>query len=177
MSNPTPITSIIESVAKGDAKASETLFALLYDELRSMASAHMRRESDGITLQGTAVVHEAWIKLVGSENDAWESRKHFFAAASQAMRRILVDAARTRRRQKRGGDAKKHELREDDRSWEQDQELLDLDEALDLSEQHDSKKAEIVRLRYFAGLTTQQVAEHFGVSVATAERPMRMWTT
>ncbi|MEO1528435.1 MAG: sigma-70 family RNA polymerase sigma factor [Planctomycetota bacterium] len=164
------ITSIIDLAARGDSRAADQLFALLYDELRAMANAQMRSEPDGITLQGTAIVHEAWIKLMGQDDATWTNRKHFFAAASQAMRRLLVDAARTRQRKKRGGGAVKLELRDDDRVWQQDQELLDLDEALGLLEEHDAEKAAVVKLRYFAGFTTQQVADHLGISVSTAER-------
>lgn len=166
----TPITSIIDLAAHGDASAADQLFELLYTELRTMAYAQMQSESEGITLQGTALVHEAWIKLMGRTNTSWANRKHFFAAASQAMRRLLVDAARTRRRKKRGGGAAKLELRDDDRVWQQDQDLLDLDEALALLEAHDPQKASVVKLRYFAGFTTQQVADHLGISIATTER-------
>ncbi|MEM7475643.1 MAG: ECF-type sigma factor [Planctomycetota bacterium] len=165
------MTKLIELVAAGDAEASNALFVVLYEELRWMAKNQMQRENPGNTLECTALVHEAWIKLVGSNQQiGWTNRQHFFATAAQAMRRILVDAARARRRQKRGGDMNRCELGSEDAVWQQDEELLELDEALLLLEQHDEQKALLVKLRYFAGLTNAQVAEQLQISTATAER-------
>ncbi|MFN3190086.1 MAG: ECF-type sigma factor [Aureliella sp.] len=174
MTQDTNVTQLIEMMASGDGQAACELFSVLYDELRAMAKLHLQGEAPGITLQSTALVHEAWIKLVGaSSGGTWANRQHFFATAAQAMRRILVDAARSRNRKKRGGSARKLELVESDAIWQQDEDLLLLDEALEQLEQHDERKALLVKLRYFAGLTNAQAAEQIGVSTATAERD---WT-
>ena len=139
-----------------------------------MANAQMLGEAKGNTLQSTALVHEVWIKLVGKQKGIhWNNRGHFFSAAAQAMRRILVDAARTRKRLKRGGNMQKVELHDYDLMIEEDEELLALDEALNMLEKEDAKKATLVNLRYFGGFTNMQAAEQLGISTATADR---YWT-
>lgn len=164
------LTLLLEGVRQGDRDATSKLFATVYDQLRRMAAAQMSTEGPQ-TLQSTALVHEVWVKLVGKrDSPTWADRKHFFAAAAQAMRRILVDSARTRRRLKRGGDAVHFELREDDALVQADEDLIALDEALECLREQDEKKAELVCLKYFGGLTNQQAADQLGVSLATAER-------
>ena len=168
------VTVLLESIESGDGSAGEQLFQIVYGQLRDIACRHMRHENSDHTLQATALVHEAWIKLVGSSSSpAWKNRGHFFATASRAMRRILVDAARSRQRQKRGGKNASFEIREEDAVSEQDQELIALDEALEMLKDHDSVKAELVTMRFFGGFTNKQAAEQLGISTATADR---YWT-
>lgn len=167
------VTLLLDSAAAGDREAADQLFAVVYNELKLMANAQMSTEANN-TLQSTALVHEVWIKLVGKQDGIqWNNRGHFFAAAAQAMRRILVDSARTRRRLKRGGGMNKLELQDHDLTIEQDEQLLALDEALQLLHAEDERKATLVNLRYFAGFTNAQAAEQLGISTATAER---YWT-
>ncbi|MEM7473989.1 MAG: sigma-70 family RNA polymerase sigma factor [Planctomycetota bacterium] len=174
MSKEANVTQLLEQIESGDAAARDHLFSLVYDELRKIASNQMRHESPGITMQSTDLVHESWIKLLGNRRSlAWKNRGHFFAAASQAMRRILVDAARSRQRDKRGGNLQRHEIRDDDVAFKADEELIALHEALEMLQQVDPLKAQLVNLRYFGGFTTKQAAEQLNVSVATAER---YWT-
>lgn len=164
------ITLLLEAAAAGDRDATNKLFATVYNELKRMAAVQMSSEANG-TLQSTALVHEVWIKLVGKKDEVhWNNRGHFFAAAAQAMRRILVDAARARKRVKRGGGMQKVEIQVHDLTIEQDDQLLALDEALRLLRAEDEKKATLVNLRYFAGFTNAQAAEQLGISTATAER-------
>ena len=168
---PNNLTLLLDQVDSGDHTAADQLFSLVYEELRQLAASQMRSESSNHTLQSTALVHEAWIKLVGNrQTSEWKNRGHFFAAASQAMRRILVDAARTRQRDKRGGLSQQHELREGDLITKLDEDLIALNEALEQLQQEDSAKAELVDLRYFGGFTNKQAAEQLGISTATAER-------
>ena len=168
------LTLLLEEASNGQREAADKLFAIVYEELKRMANAQVSSEAKGNTLQSTALVHEVWIKLIGKqEGIQWNNRGHFFAAAAQAMRRILVDAARSRRRLKRGGGMQKVELQDHDLTIEQDDQLLALDEALELLCEQDEKKARLVNLRYFAGLTNAQAAEQLGVSTATADR---YWT-
>lgn len=164
------ITRLLEAVSLGDRDAANKLFGVVYDELKRMAGSKMRMEKSQ-TLQSTALVHEVWLKLIGDrEEHAWKSRGHFFATAALAMRRILVDAARARKRLKRGGDAVRFEIREDDLITRQDDDLIALDEALEMLREVDEKKADLVCLRYFGGLTNAQAAEQLDISPATAER-------
>lgn len=165
---------LLQAVSDGHRAAADRLFAIVYEELKRMANAQMSSESKDNTLQSTALVHEVWIKLIGKQDDVqWNNSGHFFAAAAQAMRRILVDAARSRRRIKRGGGMQKVELQDHDLTTQQDSELLALDEALEMLGEVDEKKARLVNLRYFAGLTNAQAAEQLGISTATADR---YWT-
>lgn len=148
----------------------ERLLPLLYDDLKRLATARMQGETPGQTIGPTGLVHEAWLRLVGSEG-TWESRGHFFAAAAEAMRRILIDRARRRCAEKRGGNQKHIELQADQIAAPADDErLVALDEALQRFAQTDPAKAELVKLRYFAGCRTAEAAEILGISTATADR-------
>ncbi len=165
------VTRILGSIAQGDAKAAEELLPLVYEELRRLAAHKMAAEAPGQTLQATALVHEAWLRLVGHENTHFADRTHFFAAAAQAMRRILLDNARRKHRQKHGGgwervDLERVQLAEPLPSAD----LLALDEALTHLAESDPQAAEFVQLRFFAGLTQQQAADVLGVSRRTADR-------
>jgi RNA polymerase sigma factor (TIGR02999 family) len=168
------ITVILNRAGKGDPQAAEQLLPLVYDELRKLANAKMARESDGHTLQATALVHEAWLRLGGDRQPAWENRAHFFAAAAESMRRILIDSARRRRAERHGGRLQRVDV--NDSAIEiaapggADDELLAVHECLDRLASHDARKAELVKLRYFAGLTLEQAAEVLGVAVPTAKR-------
>jgi RNA polymerase sigma factor (TIGR02999 family) len=168
------VTELLEALQKGDAGASEELLALVYQELRQMASQMMAREAPGHTLQATALVHEAWLRMVAGGQAGWSGRAHFFAAAAEAMRRILVEAARRRRAQKRGGGAEHVEL-EEGLAVEPgpSEEVLAVHEALDELAREDPVSAELVKLRYFGGLTMEEAASVLGLPLRTAER---RWT-
>ena len=143
---------------------------LIYDELRKLAAAKLAREKPGQTLEATALVHEAYVRLVGSTNQHWDGRGHFFAAAAEAMRRILVENARHKRSQRAGGDWQRVELSNVEAiSPQPDVDVLALSEALDKLEARDARKAALVKLRYFAGLTNQEAAAALGISTATAD--------
>ena len=166
------VTRILEQIERGEALASEHLFPLVYDELRRLATAQMRREKHGQTLDATALVHEAYIRLVDVElAQNWRTRGHFFAAAAEAMRRILIERARGKRREKRGGDWKRVDFENFDPvcSVTPDQ-LVTLDDALVRLNDHDTVAGQLVSLRYFAGLTLADAAQACGVSQATAYR-------
>jgi RNA polymerase sigma factor (sigma-70 family) len=184
------VTQLLEAIEQGNPQAAEQLLPLVYDELRKLARAKLSHEQPGQTLQATALVHEAYLRLVGAGGDreqatgdrenrsagscplspvSFSSRGHFFAAAAEAMRRILVEAARRKHRLKRGGD--REPLEEDQiAAPDVDGDLIELDAALEKLQAKDSRKAELIKLRYFAGLTQQQAAEALGISVATADR-------
>lgn len=161
------VTRLLEQVASGDPKASAELLPLVYEELRRLARSRMTQEPAGMTLQPTALVHEAYIRLVGSNDTNWNGRGHFFGAAALAMRRILVERARSTHRLKRGGDRKREELRDLAAGGEPDPaEVLGIDEALTKLEAFDRRKAEIVVMRYFAGLTIEEIAAALGMTVS-----------
>ena len=170
------VTHILSQIESGDPLAVEQLLPLVYDELRKLAAARMAQEAPGQTLQATALVHEAYLRLVGSAEcaQAWENRGHFFAAAAEAMRRILIEQARSKHRQKRGGGALHVSLEAaatltlGDESTDDD--LLALDAALTQLETEAPEKAQVVKLRYFAGLTLEQTAASLGISLATVKR-------
>lgn len=186
------VTRILSQIDAGDPQAAEQLLPLVYDELRKLAAAKLAQEKPGQTLQATALVHEAYLRLVGPDCRAepgpvsrgtpgqvspaqadvnYDSRGHFFAAAAEAMRRILIDQARRREAIKRGGDLNRMDVTEVEiAAPEPDVDLLALDEALTRLMQLDSRKAELVRLRYFAGLTIPQAADALGISTTTADR-------
>ncbi|MSR59119.1 MAG: sigma-70 family RNA polymerase sigma factor [Planctomycetaceae bacterium] len=165
------VTRILEAICDGDSDAVERLLPLVYDELRRLAAAKLAHEAPGQTLQATALVHEVYLRLVGGVEPRWETRGHFFTAAAEAMRRILIDRARSRKRQKRGGGAKRLALDELDlASPPPDDELLALDEALSKLAVEEPVKAELVKLRFFAGLSVEQAAAALGISRATADR-------
>jgi len=171
----TGVTQILASIERGNPHAAEQLLPLVYDELRKLAAAKLANEKPGQTLQATALVHDAYIRLVDVEQaQQWDSRGHFFAAAAEAMRRILVEAARRKARARHGGEVHRVELDPDLISPPDHRgDLLALDEALKRLEQADDRKASLVKLRYFAGLTMPEAAKVFGVSLATAERDWR----
>lgn len=169
------VTHILSAIEEGNAQAADRLLPLVYDELRRLAAGKLARESPGQTLEPTALVHEAYLRLVDVDRaEHWDSRGHFFAAAAEAMRRILVDNARRKRRPKHGGDRRRIDLEKagvveparcDD--------LLALDEALTKLADEDPAKADLVKLRYFGGFTVDEAAELLGISRATAKR---YWT-
>jgi RNA polymerase sigma factor (TIGR02999 family) len=166
------VTRVLEAVARGEPREAERLLPLVYDELRRLAAVRLARESPGQTLDATALVHEAYLRLVGPDPDRpWDGRRHFFGAAAEAMRRILVEAARRRGRLRHGGGRDRVPLPDDGPvASVPDDRLLALDQALDRLTHEDSAKAELVRLRFFAGLTLEQAAEVLGLSRATASR-------
>jgi RNA polymerase sigma factor (TIGR02999 family) len=169
------VTVILSQIDAGDPHAAERLLPLVYDELRMLAAARLAQEKPGQTLQATALVHEAYLRLVGGDGAAeFNGRGHFFAAAAEAMRRILVEAARRKARVKRGGEVERCDVELDQLAIDQENvDLEALDEALTQFEQLHPQKANLVKLRYFAGLTHADAAEALGVSVATADRDWR----
>ncbi|MFC1765343.1 sigma-70 family RNA polymerase sigma factor [Planctomycetota bacterium] len=167
------VTRILNAIEGGDSKATDELLPLVYEELRLLASQKLSHEKPGQTLQATALVHEAYIRLVGLEKQNWANKGHFFMAAAEAMRRILVDHARQKKSLKRGGDHQRVPLDHLDTPQNNiplPDDLIDLDEALDRLSKSDQVKGNLVKLRYFAGLTSNQAAEALGISHATAER-------
>jgi len=164
------MTQILGAIARGEPGAASQLLPLVYDELRRLAAHKLAQEKAGQTLQATALVHEAYLRVIGSDDEKhWEGRGHFFAAAAEAMRHILVDAARRKQTLKRGGDRQRQNL-DDVAAPEADEELLALNEALDKLAARDPLKARLVELRYFAGLTGEKAAKVLGISAATADR-------
>jgi RNA polymerase sigma factor (TIGR02999 family) len=166
------VTQLLSEIQAGRPQAAEALLPLVYDELRRLARLKLSQEKPGHTLQATALVHEAYLRLVGAEDEAkWQSRGHFFAAAAEAMRRILVDAARRKQSLKRGGDLAREPLDEAQIAAPADDfDLVELDAALTRLEAKDARKAQLVKLRYFAGLTQAQAAAALDISLATADR-------
>jgi RNA polymerase sigma factor (TIGR02999 family) len=165
------VTRILEAVRGGEPRAADRLLAVVYEELRRMASSKLAHEPPDHTLQATALVHEAWLRLAGGALQDWDSRAHFFSAGAEAMRRILVERARRKSRLKHGGAYRRQELDEFDLvDLPADLDLLALDEALDRLEREDSRKAQLVKLRFFTGLSLAEAAEVLGVSRATADR-------
>lgn len=166
----TDITQILHRIDQGDLSAPDQLLPLVYDELRRLAAAKMTQEATGQTLQATALVHEAYLKLAGSASGkSYHDRRHFFAVAATAMRQILVDRARGKQSIKRGGDLRREPL-QDVADELPDDELLGLHEALDKLRAEDPLKADLVELRYFVGLTGDQAAEVLGISPSSADR-------
>jgi RNA polymerase sigma factor (TIGR02999 family) len=166
------ITLALSGMKRGDEGSADELLRLVYDELRKIAAWKMANESAAYTLQPTALVHEAWLRLTAAEGWNWQNRAHFFGAAAESMRRILIDRARRRNALRRGGDQQRVELIDGDLATAapDDARLLALDEALTKLAGEDPRKAELIRLRYFAGLTIEQAAETLGISEATAKR-------
>jgi RNA polymerase sigma factor (TIGR02999 family) len=165
-------TRILSAIEQGQPHAAEQLLPLVYDELRQLAAARLAREAPGNTLDATALVHEAYVRLVGPDNtNRWDNRGHFFAAAATAMRRILIERARQKQRLIHGGGRRRQAMDPDlVAAPEPDEELLALDAALAKLAQRDPQKARLVELRYFAGLTGDQAAEILGISPSTADR-------
>ncbi len=169
------VTYILAQIEQGNAQASEQLLPLVYTELRKLAACRLAQEQPGQTLQATSLVHEAYVRLVqGNREQHWNSRGHFFGAAAEAMRRILTEAARRKQSQKRGGSSQRLRFEDVATVAETDEgsdgALLELDEALSLLAAEDPAKAQLVKLRYFAGLTLEEASEVLGISVATAKR-------
>ena len=174
------INHLLDTLQEGDPVAADQLLVLVYSELRRLAAAKMSREAPGQTLQPTALVHEAWLRIgggnaAGGDGQRWENRAHFFGAAAEAMRRILIDRARRKLAARHGGgqqplDADEIEIAA---PTEKDDELLAVHDALDQLAAHDPRKADLVKLRYFAGLTIDEAADILGISAPTAKRD---WT-
>ncbi len=175
------VTLLLDRVNEGDSSAAEALMPLLYDELRGLAGGYLRGERPGHTLQPTALVHEAFLKLVGQKNADYKSRGHFMAIAAVAMRRILVNHAQKKAAAKRGGGAKRVPLDDDLAVIEsRDIDLVALDEALNRLGERDARKARVVEQRFFAGMEMSQIAENLGVSLVTVKRDWefaRTWLT
>jgi RNA polymerase sigma factor (TIGR02999 family) len=165
------ITRILNAVEGGDPLAADTLLPIVYGELRRLAAQKLSREKPGQTLQATALVHEAYIRLVGSQDPGWQSRGHFFAAAAEAMRRILVDQARRKQSLKHGGGRERVDLDSIQPAAEtQPEQVLAVDEALSRLSAEDELTASLVKLRYFAGLTHDEACAALGISPATGHR-------
>lgn len=172
----TEVKRILDAMEQGDAQAADRLLPLVYDELRRLAALRLAHEASGQTLQATALVHEAYLRLLGDGAAAarWESRGHFFAAAAEAMRRILVERARRKRAKKHGGALKRHDPAQEPPALpEPAEDIVALDEALEKLARQDPRKCELVKLRYFAGMTIDEAAGVLGISSATAKR---YWT-
>jgi RNA polymerase sigma factor (TIGR02999 family) len=178
----TQVTRILEAAQKGDPTAASELLALVYDELRHLAAAKMVREVPGQTIQATALVHEAWLRLGGSEAQSFQNRAHFFGAAAEAMRRILIERARRRRAAKRGGGAAMVDVDEIELAapLAGDDQLLRVNEALEQFAKLEPRKAELVKLRYFVGMSFDEAAGTLGIAVPTAKQwwaYARAWLT
>ena len=167
----TDVTRILNAIEQGNADATQKLLPLVYEELRRLAAQKMSRETPGQTLQATALVHEAYIRLVGSDARSWANRAHFFAAAAEAMRRILIENARRKQRLKHGADRRRIDINDVDIAIEGPSiDLVALDEALSKLSEEDPESAELVKMRFFAGLTLDQVAAVLGISRRTVDR-------
>lgn len=165
------VTLVLEAIGRGEKQASEELLPLVYEELRRMAVARMAREAAGHTLQPTALVHEAWLRLVGGGARSWENQAHFFGAASEAMRRILVESARRKSRLKRGERPERVQIEHLDFAEDLPSEnILLIDEALKELESLDMERAKVVVLKFFGGLTNQEVAQNLGIGERSVER-------
>jgi RNA polymerase sigma factor (TIGR02999 family) len=165
------VTRILNDIERGDATAANDLLPLVYEELRKLATARMANEAPGQTLQPTALVHEAWLRLTGDEHKQWEGRAHFFGAAAEAMRRILVDNARRKKAIRHGGGQQRLDIQDVELAGAlADDQLLALNDALDRLAARDQPKAELVKLRYFSGMTIEEAARVLGISEPTAKR-------
>ena len=167
----TDLTRILGDVERGDPKAADQLLPLVYDELRKLAAHKMASEVTGHTLQPTALVHEAWLRLVGAEQQTWQNRAHFFAAAAEAMRRILIERARRKCALRHGGGQERVDVQSVEiAATESDDRLLAVNDALDKLAAQDPVKADLVKLRYFVGMTIAEAAQALGISEPTAKR-------
>jgi RNA polymerase sigma factor (TIGR02999 family) len=165
------VTQILNAASQGDVRAASELLSLVYHELRQLAARKMASEAAGQTLQATALVHEAWLRLTNDESRKWNDRTHFFAAAAESMRRILVDNARRKRAERHGGRQQRVEMPEiASAALENDEKVLAMNEALEKFAKLDPQKAELVKLRYFVGMTLEQASEALGISERTAKR-------
>ena len=175
MSSQPNITELLVGYGRGDKEALDQLMPVVYDELRRQAARYLRREQAGHTLQTTALIHEAYVRLVDQRNVQWQNRAHFFGIAAQLMRRILVDHARTKKRAKRGGSDIRVSLEEATVVVKgQDLDVVALDQALDRLAQIDEQQSRVVELRFFSGLTVEETAEVMGISAATVKRDWSM---
>jgi RNA polymerase sigma factor (TIGR02999 family) len=164
-------THTLEEVERGNPKAADQILPLVYSELRKLAASKMAGESSDQTLQPTALVHEAWLRLTGNQDLKWEGRAHFFAAAAESMRRILIDRARRKHAVRHGGNHQRVEFLEEDlQAGQDDAVLLAINEALDKLAALDHTKAELVKLRYFVGMTIPEASRVLGISEPTAKR-------
>ncbi|MGO8699306.1 MAG: sigma-70 family RNA polymerase sigma factor [Limisphaerales bacterium] len=165
------VTQILLAMDRGEAKSADELLPLLYEELRKLAASKMAREAPGQTLQPTALVHEAWLRLVGGDSPRFNDRAHFFGAAAEAMRRILIERARRKAAQRHGGGQQRVDIDEIEiAAPARDDELLAVNDALEKFAAVDAPKAELVKLRFFAGLTVEEAAAVLGVSEPTVKR-------
>lgn len=163
-------SAMLDSIEKGDVNASAEFLDLVYNELRRLAASKLAREAPGQTLQATALVHEAWLRLMGDENRRFENRTHFYAAAAEAMRRILIERARRRHAVRHGGKYERVELQDEMlASAEADEQLLELNDALEKLEIKHPLQALVVKLRYFAGMSNEEIAFQMGISIATVK--------
>ena len=169
------VTRLLIELSQGNNAAVDALLPLIYDELRSLAANYLRRERSDHTLQPTALVHEAYLRLVGQTRVNWQNRAHFFGVAAQMMRRILVDHARAHQAGKRGADFQKLSLDDNiDKAVERSNEIVALDEALRELAEIDEQKSRIIELRYFGGLSVEETAEVLGIAPVTVKRHWRM---
>ena len=164
------VTRLLQSIEEGNRQGADQLLPLVYEELRKLARTRLANEKPDQSLQPTELVHEAYLRLVGATEVDWSGRGHFFGAAAEAMRRILIERARRRRTRKHGGRQRQVQLNHDVATSTDDEKLLSLDQALQAFEASDPKKAELVKLRYFAGLTNGEASQALGISTATADR-------
>lgn len=170
----TPLTGLLKADGTGDPQAASDILPLVYDELRRLASAYLAKTPPGNTLQATALVHEAYMRLIGAEDPGWDGRRHFFGAAAQAMRNILVEQARRKASARHGGGRQRYDIADADlATGPPADDLLALNEALTKLESTDPRKAEIVMLHHFAGLTLDETAAAIGCSLSTVEREWR----
>lgn len=175
MSDQPNITELLVGYGRGDKESLDQLMPIVYDELRRQAARYLRRERPGNTLQTTALIHEAYVRLVDQRNVQWQNRAHFFGIAAQLMRRILVDHARTKKRAKRGGSDIRVSLGDATVAVKgQDLDVVALDEALERLAQIDAQQSRVVELRFFSGLTVEETAEVMGISNATVKRDWSM---
>lgn len=168
------VTGLLEAWRAGNDEALDTLMPIVYSELHAIAAGRLRGERPDHTLQATALVNEAFLRLVDQQRVQWQSRSHFFAVASKAMRRILVDHARRRRAQKRGADPRRVPLDDVQVTVGPDVDLLELDDCLTRLEGLDARQAQVVELRFFAGCTMEEIAEALAISTSTAKRQWRL---
>ena len=169
-----PVTQVLQAVGAGEEQAAEKLLPLVYEELRRLAAQKMANEAPGQTLQPTALVHEAWLRLVGTPDQTWQNRAHFFRTAAECMRRILIDNARRKQQLRHGGGQERVAIEEFELADDADpRRLLHVNEALDRLAAEDATKAEIVKLRFFVGLENREIAQLLGISERTVERAWR----
>lgn len=164
------VTRVLNRAQQGDPRAADELLPLVYEELRKLATARMAQESPGQTLQPTALVHEAWLRLTGNQEQKWDGRGHFFAAAAEAMRRILVERARSRQRLRHGGGQQRVDMEGLEIPAPGEEKLLQVHEVLDELESEDAMEGQIVKMKFFMGMKAEEIAVALGVSDKTVQR-------